>query len=247
MTLTDPSGLRAMAVILVRPQMGENIGAAARAMRNFGLTRLRLVAPRDGWPSEPARAMAAGADDVIDATEVFDTFERAVSDLNYLYAATARGRGMPLPVLGPAEAADQAAARIAGGTAVGLVFGAERTGLTNDEVAACDAIVTFPADPTFASLNLAQAVLLQAYEMRRALCGETPVEPLDPPAPEADFEGLMAHLEDELDARNYWRTADKKPVMMRNLRAMLARAEYSVQEVRTLRGVVKALTQFQRR
>lgn len=231
------------AIILVETQLGENIGTAARAMANFGLGELRLVAPRDGWPNARARAAASRADHVIDTARVFDTLEDAIADLSFVYATTARSREMAKPVVGPDEAAIRIAQFTRAGTATGILFGRERWGLTNDEVALADAILTLPVEPTFASLNVAQAVLLVSYEWRKASLGAD--LPFDdgaaPPAHKTDLIRLMEHLEEALDAVNYFRPADKRPVMSRNLRGILQKAGLSDQEVRTLRGVLAAL------
>ncbi|MEM9170219.1 MAG: RNA methyltransferase [Pseudomonadota bacterium] len=223
--------------------MGENIGAAARAMLNFGVSALRLVAPRDGWPNPKAGAMAAGASFVVDNARVFETVAEATADCAYVLATTARSREILLPVLDPAEAADAMKPRIDEGARCAVLFGGERAGLANDDVMRADAIVTAPVNPAFASINLAQAVLLVAYEWARADGRAIFDSPLDgaAPASKADFDGLVDHLEAELDRAGYFHPAEKKPVMTRNLRAALTRAQFRDGEVRTLRGVVKAL------
>ncbi len=234
------------AVILARPQLGENIGMVARAMANFGLTDLRLVDPRDGWPSETARAAASGADWVIDGARVFDSTAEAIADLGLVLATTARPREIAKPVIDPAGAVARLKPRIEAGEAAGILFGAERSGLDNDEVALAEAIVTFPTDPRFSSLNLAQSVLLMGYEWFRAGGdgggrpklgkGEAPAI-----APKADVERLFEHLEDELDEAGFLHPPEKRPVMIRNLRNIFLKAELTEQEVRSLRGVIKAL------
>jgi tRNA/rRNA methyltransferase len=240
------------AVILVRPQLGENIGMVARAMANFALVDLRLVAPRDGWPSETARAAASGADMVIDGARVFDTAPDAIADLGLVMATTARPRELAKPVIDPARAVVRLGERIAAGEAAGILFGAERSGLDNDEVALAEAIVTFPTNPDFSSLNLAQSVLLMGYEWFRNLGGE-PGRPrrgayVPPPlAAKADLMRLFEHLESELDAAGFLHPPEKRPVMVRNLRNMLLKAELTDQEVRSLRGVIKALTSARER
>lgn len=236
-------------IILCEPQMGENIGAAARAMANFGLWDLRLVNPRDGWPNEKAVANASKADHVINATKVFDTIEEAVADLTMVFATTARSRDMFKPVLGPDEASNRLAAHIGGKQGAGLLFGRERWGLNNEEVALSDAIVTLPVEPAFASLNIAQAVLVLAYEWRRASGGaQLPFESdLDVPAPKSDLIGLFEHLEGELDESGFFNPPDKRPSMVNNLRTMLSRGRFNLQEVRTLRGVVASLTRRHKR
>ncbi len=242
--MTERSNVGKPAIILVEPQLGENIGTAARAMANFGLDALRIVNPRDGWPSEKARAAASRADHVIDAVKVYETAQEAVADLSFVYATTARPRGMSKPVLGPAEAAAHAALLGRQATPTGILFGRERWGLTNDEVALADEIVTLPVDPTFASLNIAQAVLILSYEWRKASIGdELPFSTTEnaPPASKDDVLRLMAHLEGALDDVHYFRPPEKKPVMTRNLLNILQKARLSEQETRTLRGVVAAL------
>ncbi len=227
--------------------MGENIGAAARAMANFGLTDLRLVNPRDGWPNRKAKASASGATGIIDEVRVFDTAEAAVGGLNFVYATTARARDLPKPVAGPREAAAELKKRAGEGQASGVLFGRERWGLTNEEVALADAIVTFPVNPQFASLNLAQAVLLVAYEwMAVGLDGALPARSAMPdfdatPAAKAHLFGLMQHLETALDPTGYFRTPDMKPTMVQNLRAILQRAGFTKDEIDVLHGVIGAL------
>lgn len=231
-------------VILVRPQMGENIGAAARAMFNFGLERLRIVAPRDGWPNVRATDMAAGALEKMPPVEVFETLQDAAADLHHLYATTARPRDMVKPVLTPAAAAADCVRRSAERQRTGFVFGAERAGLSNDEIALCQSIVNIPANPEFSSLNLGQAVLLLAYEHFQATAN-TPARQLDfgksCPAPQAKLEEFLTRLEGELENSGFFRTTEQKPVMARNLRAMFTRAELSEQDVSTFHGIVTAL------
>ncbi len=232
------------AVILVKPQMGENIGAAARAMLNFGLTDLRLVAPRDGWPNETARAMASGADTVIDGARVFEATGPAVGELTCVYATTARDRDMVKPVMTPAAAAADMRARHAAGERTGLLFGGERAGLDNDDVALADVIVTIPVNPAFASLNLAQAVLLLGYEWFKA--GDaTPAVMLEPgrtvPATRAQVIGFFEHLESALDETGFLWPPEKRPSMVRNLRNMWHRISLTQQDVQTLRGIIVSL------
>jgi tRNA/rRNA methyltransferase len=234
------------AIILVEPQLGENIGAVARAMLNCGLTDLRLVKPRDGWPSEPARANAAGADRVIDQAQLFDTVEAAVDDLKHLYATTARTRDMVKPVLTPDAAAERL--HIAGlkGEAAGVMFGRERSGLTNDEVALAGAAVTFPLNPGFTSLNLAQAVLLVGWEWRKRGLGPQPEEVLvaeSPPSTAGERQRLFEHLETELDEGGFFYPPEKRPHIVRNLRNLIERSNPTEQDVRTLHGVVRCLVQ----
>jgi tRNA/rRNA methyltransferase len=242
----DTAG-KAPAIVLVEPQMGENIGAAARAMANFGLGELRLVKPRDGWPNRKARAAASGASAIVDDARVFESTEAAVADLNFVYAATARTRDIPKQVVGPREAVTALRERVASGQATGVLFGRERWGLTNDEVALADSIVTYPVNPAFASLNVAQAVLLMSYEWLSAgLAGTLPTRAGVPdidlsPAPKAHLLGLMRHVEDALEPTGYFRTEDMKPTMVQNLRAILQRAGLTKDEIDVLHGVVGAL------
>ncbi len=235
-------------VILVEPQLGENIGMVARAMANFGLSRLRLVKPRDGWPSEKARAAASKADHVIDGVVVFDTLEAAIADLTFVFATTARERDGFKAVRGPVEAGRMLRERASAGQATGILFGRERFGLSNEEVGLADEIVTFPVNPDFASLNIAQAVLLMSYEwMKSGLESETDTAFAGPdmtPAPKEQLIGLMSHLEEALDARGYFRPASKKPKMVDNLRAVLTRAGFAAAEIKVLRGVVASLGLF---
>jgi tRNA/rRNA methyltransferase len=236
------------AIILVEPQLGENIGMVARAMANFGLAELRLVQPRDGWPNERARAAASRADHVIDAAAVFDTLANALADLNFVFATTARERDNFKPVRGPVEAGKALRARFLHGEKTGILFGREKFGLDNEEIGLADEIVTFPVNPAFASLNIAQAVLLMSYEwMKSGLERDTQTAFVGPemtPAPKEQLHGLFAHLEAALDARGYFRPASKKPKMVDNLRSVLTRPGFSEAELRVLRGVVASLDYF---
>ncbi len=231
------------AVILVEPQLGENIGAAARAMLNVGLTELRLVRPRDGWPSDAARAAASGADAVVDGAQVFDDLAAALGDVRRLYACTARPRDMAKPVLTAEAAAAEIRAFSPRGGACAWVFGPERAGLENDDVALADAVVTVPLNPAFASLNLAQAVLLVGHAWLRAGNSEDVSEALDdPPATKAELIGLFEHLETELDASGFLKNRERRPVTVRKIRNLLQRANLREFEVRILRGVIAALS-----
>jgi len=236
---------RPPAVILCEPQLGENIGTAARAMANFGLVDLRIVNPRDGWPSEKARAAASRADHVIDKVQVFDSLEAAIADLTFVYATTARSREVPKPVRGPDEAARKVVELGVNDLKTGYIFGRERWGLNNDEVALADEIVTLPVDPDFASLNIAQAVLVCAYEWRNtATSGALPFrlsEEEHPPAPKDDVFRFFEHLESALDTATFFRPPERRPHMVRTLRNIFQKAELTEQEVRALRGVVAAL------
>ncbi len=236
------------AIILVEPQLGENIGMVARAMANFGLSELRLVKPRDGWPNEKARAAASRADHVIDNVVVFDDLATAIADLNFVIATTARQRDNFKPVRGPVEAGRDLRRRFAEGQKTGMLFGRERFGLFNEEVALADEIVTFPVNPAFASLNIAQAVLLMSYEwMKSGLDSETDTAFAGPdlkPAAKEHLQGFLAHLEEALSIRGYFRPAPKKPKMVDNLRAVLTRPSFTEAEIKVLRGVVSSLDYF---
>lgn len=233
------------AIVLVGPQMGENVGAAARAMLNCGLAELRLVSPRDGWPNERAQAMATGASrDVIDRARVFASTAAAVADLHHVYATTARRRDMLKPAIGPRDLASEIRGHATEGLRSGVLFGPERTGLDNDDVALASHIVHIPLNPGYSSLNLAQAVLLVAYSWFEAESGAAaPREQASatPPATSAQLVNLFEHLEQELDASGFLRVAEKRGIMVRNLRSILHRAELREHEVRALHGVVSSL------
>jgi len=248
--MPDPEGLahetRQPAIILCEPQLGENVGAAARAMANFGLHDLRLVNPLQGWPHPKARAAASGALRVIDNVRVFDSLAAAIGDLAFTYATTARQREVPKPVVGPRAAAGRLRSLLTAGSRAGVIFGRERIGLTNDEVSLADEILTLPVDPQFASLNVAQAVLIVAYEWRIGeLADEAASLPFasgaGEPAPREELVRLFEQLEGALDAVNFFRPLEKRPHLVQSIRAMLHKAGLSEQEVRTLRGVVAAL------
>jgi tRNA/rRNA methyltransferase len=234
----------APAVILNEPQLAENIGAVARVMANFGLSDLRLVRPRDGWPQQRAWASASGATWPLDGARLFDRLEDALADLRLVMATTARPREALLPVLTPREAANRLAAAIDGGLAAGLLFGGERAGLSSDDVALAHGLVTVPVDTAFRSLNLAQAVAINAYEWRltRSAVAPSGFGGPDAPAGHAEVVGFFEQLEAELDAAGFFHPPEKRPSMVRNLRIALGRANLSSQEVRTLRGVVTALS-----
>ena len=231
-------------IILNEPQLAENIGAVARVMANFGLEDLRMVRPRDGWPQDRAWASASGANWPLEGARVFDRIEDAIADLHRLYATTARPREVVLPVITPREAAVELHAASAEGLNTGLLFGGERAGLETQDIALCQAIVTIPIDPRFRSLNLAQAVAINAYEWRTAEADRPPPAFREgaPIADQAMLDGLYGHLEGELETAGFFHPAEKKPSMVRNLRAILARSGLNEQEVRTLRGVVTALS-----
>jgi tRNA/rRNA methyltransferase len=243
------------AVILMEPQLADNIGMVARACANFGVDELRLVNPRDGWPNEKARIAASGANYVVDDAQAFPTLNHAVADLNWVAATTARQRDLRKPVMTPIEAVAEMRARIARGERCGVLFGRERNGLETDEVAQADAIIMIPVNSRFASLNLAQSVLILGYEWMRASGAatlgrvttyETPVSSglnvgHSRPATKEEMDGFFTHLEDELDRLGFFNPPQKKQTMVRNLRSLLMRMGPTEQEVRTLRGVVATL------
>ncbi|MDQ6433095.1 RNA methyltransferase [Mesorhizobium sp. LHD-90] len=235
-------------IVLVAPQMGENIGMVARAMANFGLSELRLVAPRDGWPNDKALAAASRATHVVETAAVFDDLRSAVADLNFLFATTARERDGFKRVAGPVEAGRMLRQQEAAGARTGILFGREKFGLDNDEISLADEIVTFPVDPAYASLNVAQAVLLMAYEWRKAgQEHETDIPFVGPemtPAPKEELHGLLGHLEAALDTRGYFRPTAKKAKMADKLRAVLTRPGFSSGEIKVLRGIVASLDYF---
>ena len=245
------------AVILVNPQLGENIGTAARAMGNFGLSEMLIVDPRDGWPNDRAVQTASGANHIIDAARVYQTCESAIEPFHRVYATTARPREMTKLVMTPEQAAADMHERAGRGERLAVMFGRERWGLNNDEVALADVIITAPVDPQFASLNIAQAVLLVGYEWYKPVAktlgmgtGELPA--MDGPglkvrgdeglATKQELLGLFEHLERELEQAGFFKSPDMKPGMIRNLRNMLHRTQLSQQEVRTFRGIIASLT-----
>jgi tRNA/rRNA methyltransferase len=232
-------------VVLVEPQLGENIGTAARAMANFGLTRLRLVRPRDAWPNVHARRAASGADAVLDGAALYDSLPEALADCSFVLATTARAHDQAKPVIGPAEAAREMAPRLAAGETVAVMFGRERWGLMNDEVGLADRIITFPVNPAFASLNLAQAVLIVAYEWFKAAGGALPFGmPLrSPPAGKEQLFAFFATLERELERVEFFRPAEKRDTMTINLRNIFARMAPTQQDIQTLHGVVTAIAE----
>lgn len=235
------------AIILVEPQLGQNIGMVARAMANFGLSELRIVNPRDGWPSESAVSAAAKADHVIEAAQIYETLEEALHDVHFCYATTARNRDGFKPVREPVEASKVLRSRQAAGQTVAILFGRERIGLRNNEVALADEIVTFPVNPAFASLNIAQAVLLMSYEwLRSGMEGDVPrfEGPVQEQATKEELFGLFEQVENALEPRGYFRTEERKPRMVDNLRAVLTRPEFSKEEIRVLRGVFRSLVEF---
>ena len=226
-------------IVLVRPQLGENIGKAARAMLNFGLAELRLVAPRDGWPNPAAGPAASGADIVLEQAQLFDCVGDAVADCAHVYATTVRKRGVTKPVMTPEAAAT--AIRGDGGRSA-ILFGPERSGLETDDVALARTIVTVPINPDFGSLNLAQAVILVAYEWSKGqMLAQPPETDLPEPAPQIDLDGMIAQLDAMLERANFFFPPDRAPTTRRTLRTLLTKPGWSTQEVRTLRGVFSAL------
>ncbi|MEP7349540.1 MAG: RNA methyltransferase [Sphingorhabdus sp.] len=226
-------------IILVRPQLGENIGKAARAMLNFGLTEMRLVAPRDGWPNPSAGPAAAGADIVLANAQVFGTLAEAVADINHVYATTVRKRGVTKPVITPAEAAGEIQGNV-GRSAI--LFGAERSGLESDEVAVARTIITVPINPQFGSLNLAQAVILCAYEWSKfQTLASPPRVDLDPPAPQIELDGMIDQIVGMLEPNGYFYPEDRAPVTHRTLRSLLSKPGWNSLEVRTVRGILSTL------
>jgi len=234
-------------IVLVRPQLGENIGKAARAMLNFGLTEMRLVAPRDGWPNPSAGPAASGADEVLAGAQVHPTVAEAVADCAHVYATTVRKRGVTKPVLTPEEAAREIHSQ-AGRSAI--LFGPERSGLETDDVALARAILTVPINPAFASLNLAQAVILCAYEWSKhvpsdvggaPLLEQPTAEDLLPPAPQDELESLIEHFDSLLEPRGYFRPEGRAAATRRTLRGVLTKPGWNHLEIRTLRGVLSYL------
>ena len=226
-------------IVLVRPQLGENIGKAARAMLNFGLTEMRLVAPRDGWPNPSAGPAASGADIVLEKAQVFGSVAEAVADCGQVYATTVRKRGVTKPVVTPELAAGEirsAAERSA------ILFGPERSGLETDDVALARTIITVPINPEFGSLNLAQAVILVAYEWSKgASLASPPATDIDPPAPQDELEGMIGQLDAMLEGSGYYFPPARVPTTRRTLRTLLTKPGWTSQEVRTMRGVLSAL------
>jgi tRNA/rRNA methyltransferase len=233
-------------VILVEPQLGENIGSAARAMANFGLSRLRLVRPRQRWPNEKARVMAAGADRILGGATLYDDLTSAVADCSFVLAATARAHDQAKPVIGPADAALELAPRVAAGETVAILFGRERNGLENDEVALADRIVTLPVNPAFASLNLAQAVVVVAYEWFKLQTGGSlpfAMPEKSAAAPKEQLLAFFAALERELEKVEFFRPPDKRETMQINLRNIFTRMAPTQQDIQTLHGVLMSIVE----
>jgi len=232
-------------IVLVRPQLGQNIGKAARAMLNFGLTELRLVAPRDGWPNPDAGPAASGADEVLEKAEVFDTVEEAIADCSTVFASTVRRRDLVMPAIGPEEMAKRIASAPERSA---ILFGPERSGLETEEVALANAIVTVPINPEFASLNLAQAVILLAYEWSK--CSELarpPVKELEAPAPHGELAGLIGQLDGELTAKGYFHPPSRTQSTKNTIRTIFTKTGWSSREVKAVRGIIRALVDPPRR
>jgi len=235
-------------IILVEPQMAENIGMAARAMMNFGLSEMRLVAPRGGWPKKGARAAASGAVRVLEEARLFASAREAIADLNVVLATTARERGQMKRVWSPQEGLREARRRLEAGEKAGILFGRERTGLENEEISLADGIITFPVNPAFSSLNLAQAVLLTGYEWFGLGNDAAALRFGDEPSPMAARESVASffdYLEAELDAVNFY-PPDKRQIMARNMRDIFLRRELTEQDVRSIRGALRALIEGRR-
>jgi tRNA/rRNA methyltransferase len=226
-------------IVLVRPQLGQNIGKAARAMLNFGLTDMRLVVPRDGWPNPDAGPAASGADVVLEQAEVFGSVEEAVADCSTVFASTVRRRDLVMPVVGPQEMADQIASSPARSA---ILFGPERSGLETEEVALANAIVTVPINPEFASLNLAQAVILLAYECsKRSNLAQPTVRDLEPAAPHGELDRLISQLDEELVAKGYFHPPSRTQATRNTLRTIFTKTGWSSREVKAVHGIIRAL------
>jgi len=226
-------------IVLVRPQLGQNIGKSARAMLNFGLTELRLVAPRDGWPNPDAGPSASGADVVLERARVFATAQEAVADCSAVFASTVRRRDLVMPVIAPDAMADAITAT-AGRSAI--LFGPERSGLETEEVALASAIVTVPINPEFASLNLAQAVILLAYEWsKRSALAQPPAKELEPHAPHGEVEGLIGQLDEALLAKGYFHPVSRMETTRNTIRTIFTKTGWSSREVKAVRGIIRAL------
>jgi tRNA/rRNA methyltransferase len=226
-------------IVLVRPQLGQNIGKAARAMLNFGLTELRLVAPRDGWPNPDAGPAASGADALLEQAQLFDSVKDSIADCGQVFASTVRRRDLVMPVVAPEQMADQVAQAPVRSA---ILFGPERSGLETEEVALANAIVTVPINPSFGSLNLAQAVILLAYEWsKRSALAQPTVKELEPPAPHGELEGLIGQLDAELSAKGYYHPPSRTEATRNTLRTIFTKTGWSSREVKAVRGVIRAL------
>lgn len=226
-------------IVLVRPQLGQNIGKAARAMLNFGLTELRLVAPRDGWPNPDAGPAASGADIVLEKAQLFDRVEEAVADCGLVYASTVRRRDLVMPVVGPEEMATEIRTSL-GRSAI--LFGPERSGLESEDVALAGKIVTVPINPEFGSLNLAQAVILLAYEWsRKEALSQPTAKEAEPPAPMHELEGLIGQLDEALDRSGYFFPPERTPATRATIRTILTKPQWSSRELKALRGMLRSV------
>ena len=228
-------------IVLVRPQLGQNIGKAARAMLNFGMTEMRLVAPRDGWPNPDAGPAASGADLVLERAQLFDTVQEAIADCATVYASTVRRRDLVMPVLAPA---DMAEAIHASDERSAILFGPERSGLSTEDVALANAIVTVPINPEFGSLNLAQAVILLAYEWSRSgdLAQPTARDP-EPPAPHGELEGLIQQVDKALEDKSYFHPPERTQATRNTIRTIFTKTGWSSREVKAVRGIIRALVE----
>jgi tRNA/rRNA methyltransferase len=226
-------------IVLVRPQLGQNIGKAARAMLNFGLTEMRLVSPRDGWPNPDAGPSASGADAVLERAQVFATAQEAIADCSPVFASTVRRRDLMMPVIGPEE---MAASIAASPRRAAILFGPERSGLETDEVALATAIVTVPINPDFGSLNLAQAVILLAYEWsKNSALAQPPAKDGEPPAPHGELDGLIGQLDAELVAKGYFHPPSRTEATRNTIRTIFTKSGWSSREVKAMRGIIRAL------
>jgi tRNA/rRNA methyltransferase len=227
-------------IILVRPQLGQNIGKAARAMLNFGLTEMRLVAPRDGWPNPDAGPAASGADVVLEQAIVFNTVAEAIADCSLVYASTVRRRDLIRPVVGPRDMASEIQSS---GTSSAIMFGPERSGLESDDVALATKIVTVPINPEFGSLNLAQAVILLAYEWSRNLeLSQPTAKEVEPPAPMSELNGLIAQFESALDDASYFFPPERTAATRATIRTIFTKPQWSSREINAVRGMIRALS-----
>ena len=234
--MTDPNK---PVIVLVRPQLGQNIGKAARAMLNFELTEMRLVAPRDGWPNPDAGPAASGADIVLEQAKVFDTVEEAIADCSTIFASTVRRRDLVMPVVGPEAMADRIAASASRSA---ILFGPERSGLETEDVALADAIVTVPINPDFGSLNLAQAVILLAYEWsKRSHLAQPTAKDAEPAAPHGELDAMIRHLDDELVAKGYFHPPSRTQATRNTIRTIFTKTGWSSREVKAVRGIIRAL------
>lgn len=236
--MTDAASCKPV-FVLVRPQLGQNIGKAARAMLNFGLSEMRLVSPRDGWPNPDAGPAASGADVVLERAQVFDSVGAAIADCSLVFASTVRRRDLVVPVLGPEEMADRI---LASPDRTAILFGPERSGLETEDVALANAIVTVPINPEFGSLNLAQAVILLAYEWsRRSDLAQPPAKDLEPPAPHGELDQLIGQLDDELVNKGYFHPPSRTQATRNTIRTIFTKTNWSSREVKAVRGIIRAL------